>query len=218
MMGFGMVRIPTTISTPARSRGSSSRLRPLARASWMSFRSPPEQNALPVPVSTTTRICGSSATRAIARASSVLNSTLSALSRSGRFIVSVATGPSRVSSTRLVRVAGCSAWGTNLLIQALQHLTELAKAAELLPAADGVLPAGRGQHEDQCAVEPLLLQAKLARTLGKFLEHQLAVEGNDAWRILFKLVCQQDAAFGNLMPVNLFDPSRGALDEIGQPD
>src|SRR5262249_17029874 len=134
-------------------------------------------------------------------------------------IVSVATGPSRVSSTRLVRVAGCSAWGMNLLVlQALQHLTELAKVAELLPAADGVLPAGRGQHEDQRAVELLLLQAKLPRTLGKFLEYQLAVEGNDAWRILLKLVCQEDAAFGNLVPVNLFDPSRGALDEIGQPD
>ncbi len=85
-------RQPLNATSPA---GAESR-------SFMPEMSPPEQNDLPLPVSTTARTASSAATRSSTAMNSARNASLMALRTSGRLSVTIATASSTVSSTSAV--------------------------------------------------------------------------------------------------------------------
>ena len=62
------------------------------------------------------------------------------------------------------------------------------------------------------------MQAELARSLGEFFVGVLAIESDHAWRVFLELLCQQNPALGNFLPVQLPNVTRGALHQIGKAD
>ena len=102
--------------------------------------------------------------------------------------------------------------------QFLEHFGKLAEVAKLWGAARGVFRAGRRQHKHLRAVQPFLLQPRLAAPLREILKRADAIERNDLRRVLLELLRQQDAPFGKFLARQFLDPARRALDEVGQPD
>ena len=89
-VGFGQCQKRITASKSLRSTARHSS-KPVGLRSICSLRSKPEENAAPAPVTTTTRAAESASARSIARLISSSMRALSALARSGRESVSVAT-------------------------------------------------------------------------------------------------------------------------------
>src|SRR5882757_4617470 len=88
--------MPSTISRPSRmvlARRSAS-----SDSSLRYEKSPPAENALPLPVSTAARAVGSSVNRCHSRASPTCRLSLTALSSSGRFRVMIRSAPSARTS------------------------------------------------------------------------------------------------------------------------
>src|SRR5258708_17724034 len=67
-------------------------------------------------------------------------------------------------------------------------------------------------------IEEFFLEAVVAFALRELLIGQLAVEGDDAREILLELAGKDEAAFGEILAVQLFDGFSGALDEICEAD
>ena len=92
MSGFGESRMSSTVrSRDGATRSMSGRARPAWLASCIALTSPPAQKPLPAPVMTITRTSGSSMARVSPAVRSSRRVPPSALRRSGRFNVSVAT-------------------------------------------------------------------------------------------------------------------------------
>ncbi len=89
---------------------------------------------------------------------------------------------------------------------------------EALAAARCVFRARRRQHKHLRAVQPLLLQPRLATPLREILKGTHAIERDDLRRVLFELLRQQDAPLGKFLARQFLDPARGTLDEVGKPD
>ena len=90
--GLGESRMSSTVrSREGATRSRSGRARPAALASCMALTSPPAQKPLPAPVMTITRTSASSIACVSAAIRSSRRLPPSALRRSGRFSVSVAT-------------------------------------------------------------------------------------------------------------------------------
>ena len=91
MTGLGMVASASTIGLKCLCTVSSGAVSPAASRSACSRRSCPAQKPRPAPVSTTARTAGSAATSRTVSSSASFSSTVSELSASGRFSVTVAT-------------------------------------------------------------------------------------------------------------------------------
>jgi hypothetical protein len=65
-------------------------------------------------------------------------------------------------------------------------------------------------------VQFLFLQAERAFALREFFKHDLAVKRHHVRRKFFQLLRQQDAPFGELLPLDLLRAARGALHQIRQ--
>ncbi len=92
MIGCGASRIASSVrSRPGAIFSMNGRSRLPSLASFIAFTSPPAQKPLPAPVTIITRTSGSAAERVMASCRSSRSEPPRALSRSGRFSVSVAT-------------------------------------------------------------------------------------------------------------------------------
>src|ERR1700680_367224 len=103
-----------------------------------------------------------------------------------------------------------------LIRQFFEHFGKLAEISKLMGAAAGVFRARRRQHKYLRAVEPLLLQTRLARPLREILKGTHAIEGNDLRGILFDFLSQQDAPLGEFLALQFLDSARGTFDKVGQ--
>src|SRR5258708_34670843 len=84
-------------------------------------------------------------------------------------------------------------------------------------SARRVADSGR-HHVNMRAIQEFLLDAVVAFALRELFVGQLAVEGDDAREILLELAGKDEAAFGEILALQLFDGFSGALDEISEAD
>src|ERR1700719_3004376 len=77
---------------------------------------------------------------------------------------------------------------------------------------------GCGQHVNMRAVEKFFLDAIVAFALSELLEGELPVEGDYARQVFLELAGKDEAAFGEILALQLFDGFGGALDEVGEAD
>src|SRR5260370_23328010 len=102
----------------------------------------------------------------------------------------------------------CNSNLPDLRLQCSQQLRKLAEIPELRGMPDGILRAGRGQDEDLCAIQQLLLMAQLPAAVREVLVGRLSVEGDDLARVLFELLGQHDTALGKFLSGQLLDAAR----------
>src|SRR5271168_3857234 len=223
--GFSIVHSATIKRAPLRNSGSSSWPRPASRYSRIVARSPPEQNARPAPVTITARTAGFAAARSTPSASARPSCGSSAFSRSGRFMHSVRTPPSSVSTSTGAAPTAASLTPCSLGLgrlrrgMAVHQRSQLAEVMEFVGLRfRGVLPARGRQHVHLRAVQLLFLHAQLHRPAGELLKHQLAVERDHARRVLLQLLPQHHAALGKILAADLFNSPRRTLYQVRQPD
>src|SRR5229473_1448368 len=112
----------------------------------------------------------------------------------------------------------CNSIPPELRLQCSQQLRKLPEIPKLLGMPDSILRAGRGQDEDLCAVQQLLLMAQLAAALREVFVGGLSVEGNHLGRVLLELLAQDDTALGKFLAGQLLDAARRPFDQVRQTD
>lgn len=82
----------------------------------------------------------------------------------------------------------------------------------------GVGAGGRGEDEDLCAVESVLLEAEDAGAAREAFVDRFTVERDHARFHLFEFAGKQHAAFGEFLALDFFHAFGGALDQVGEAD